>query len=145
MTGLLCAPVGLAAGWFATLDLLGSDWSWFPASAGLASLLASSLLWYFFPGRKPGSVSRVGLMLTMASGAVLAHYLAWYIQITGFYICWTGFNGCAGALGMDIINPFGALVAALGFTMMSLLYAGWLTIPLFATLGYFVARKTALI
>ena len=138
--GLLCSPVGIGVG----IILRINDWGvasgdgyglGFISSAGIAAFLAPCFIWYIMiERRKRISVSRgitVGVL-----GAALAHFVCWYLLLLSSYIK----HLYLGKLIENVIDPLLGILAALTYSLVSLLLFGLLTLPIGGLIGGICGR-----
>lgn len=107
----------------------------FSFCTGFAVFLAQSLSWCFLIERK----WKLGVRRAICAGvlgAAFSHYVYWYLQIlwvnVDYWVLWH-------QVGEPPANPFVGLWAALGWSLVTLLYLGfrswlWLALPVG---GYF--------
>src|SRR5258708_261240 len=94
----------------------------FYAAAALASLLIGPLFWWFFIIKPNRMTMRRGIVVGIL-GSIAAHPLTWFLAELMAY-----FMGRHTWMGSVLVNP--PLVALLGspiYSVLSLVYAGWLT------------------
>ncbi|MCK6559752.1 hypothetical protein HUU39_13850 [candidate division KSB1 bacterium] len=131
LMGALCALVGAAVGQWAASLASSADWALLPIFSGAASFLSGWFCWQRLLARRvlpPGR--RAALAGVLA--ALLGHYLTFYCYFLWanieYWIC----NLRSGQPPADILNGlWGAGVLAL----WSLLFYGWLTLPVGGLLG----------
>ena len=131
---LTCAAAGLLIGLWVAGQAVAGDYAVFPLYATLAAVLAGGGLWWLLVARK----GRYGLVRGIAVGAlagIVAHPLCWYLAILGQNACYWLWDGCRSSLNEPPVDPLNGLWAAVLLALGSLLFFGWLTLPLGALLG----------
>ena len=122
---------------FATAGLLlhksgGEGWELFRYFAGIASLLVSGLVWALLSrGRIPGLARGAGMGLLVG---LLAHPVTWYLASMYNYVRMMQSHN-----GDEPLGPVTGVAGALVFSFWSLLFTGWITLPLAAGLGALAA------
>ena len=138
--GTLCAPIGVVIGLFIGLDAIGSGYEFFAVYAGAAAFLTPTLLWRLIVARTEAYTILRGA-LTGAISGVLSHFVTWYLFILSSNVCYWAFGGCKDSLGEGPMNPLEGLAGAAGLSFFSLLFFGWITVPIGAILGGLLARS----
>lgn len=138
--GLLCAPVGILCGIYIWALATGEGYHLFPVYAGVAAFVTPFAFWWLLVARRAQATVRGGALAGALSGAV-AHYVCWYLLILSRNACYWLWGGCRSSLGEPPIDPLNGLWGALALTFWSLLYLGWVTVPLAALIGAFLARR----
>ncbi len=129
--GALCALVGVAVGQWAASLAVGADWALLPIFSGAASFLSGWFCWQRLVARRALPPWR---RAALAGGlaALLGHYLTFSLYFLWanieYWIC----NLRSGQPPADLIDGlWGAGVLA----FWSLLFYGWLTLPVGGLLG----------
>ena len=143
--GLFCLPVGIITTVFLKIvkfDEAFSNEVWwiFAFSVAIATLIASSSLWYLIIERKKlFSISR-GVVVGALSAA-LSHFLSWIffllISSMGFIVFgplenWSEFHG---------VSPLTAFLASFTYSLFSLMLFGLFHLPIFGLIGGICAKK----
>ncbi|MDO8520429.1 MAG: hypothetical protein Q7T11_09770 [Deltaproteobacteria bacterium] len=135
LMGLFCSAVGIGMGFFVWKTAIGKGYEVMPILAGTSSFLVGSSLWYLLVVRKPAiTVKRgffTGLLITLVS-----HYFTFYLYILSANISYWILGNRGGSFEPPG-DPLNGIWGALGLTLWSLLFFGWLTVPLGATIGAF--------
>lgn len=141
MMGSLCGLAGIAIGGYVSLTAIGEGYELLPLFAGLAAFLTGAISWWLLLERPAKyTLLRGGLAGTLAG--LISHYLCWYLLILFRNICYWGWGGCTSSLGEPPVDPLNGLWGAAVLTLGSLLFFGWLTVPLGAVFGgMLVMRK----
>lgn len=138
--GAACAGVGLATGLLILYFSGDFDKAMFLLAAPLAAFATGALIWWQMLERSyTRSVGR-GAFAGGLAGA-LAHYLCWLILMLGTAACHAMTNGCTASLGDAPIDPLNALWAAGVYSLFSLYFVGWLTVPAGAVIGGVLAWR----
>lgn len=123
---------GYASAWLLLRDA-AEDWQALTFAAPAAAFLLGVALWRLLVLHYTG---RLWLRGAIAGGltGLLAHPLAWYLASLYFF-----FSGASSSLGEPALNPLEAIPASLLYALLSLLAAGWITVPLGALVGLALA------
>lgn len=145
LMGALCGAVGILVGLWVSLTATGAGYERFPVYAFLAAFAGGAGLWWFVLARQ----GRYSLRRGAAAGALaglVSHYFCWYLLILDNNLCFWLLGGCGSSLGEPPIDPLNGLWGAAVFTLGSLLFFGWLTVPAGALIGGLLAarRRTGL-
>lgn len=142
--GLLCTFVGVGMGFRVWSDAIGKGYEVMPVLAGTSSLFVGTFLWWLLVSRKSKFTIKRGL----ATGLLIApvsHYFTFYI-----YILFANVSYWLLGIGRDAVSeppgdPLNGIWGALGLTLWSLLFFGWMTVPagglIGAVYGWFLRRK----
>jgi hypothetical protein len=133
------AGVGLATAVLIVSTANGEGYAGFLLAAPLAAFATSVFFWWWLLDRQGRYTSGRGAWAGALAGAI-AHYPCWLLLMFGSYACFSLTGGCTGSLGDGPMSPLDALWAAAMFSLFSLLFYGWLTIPAGAVIGALVAR-----
>jgi hypothetical protein len=140
LMGTLCGVAGLLIGLWVSLTATGEGYELFAVYAFMAAfIVASSLWWLILARRRTYSLGRGAVAGALAG--LLSHYVCWYLLILGSNVCYWVWGGCRSSLGEPPIDPLNALWAAAVFSAGSLLFFGWLTVPIGALIGSLVAVR----
>jgi len=128
LTGLLGGVIGGIIGYGIYRSAVGGGYEVLPVYAGIAAFVCSSGFWWLILDRPQKYTVRRGTVAGALAGA-LAHYLCWYLIILGMNACYWITRGCTSTLGEAPVDPFLGLAAAFTYSLFSLIFYGWLTIP----------------
>lgn len=133
--GIAGLAFGLTAFIFSWLLITGAvgDWQEMLYAAPVAAFLSGVLGW----GLLVNTGRRVTLLKGAGAGALIgliSHPLTWYGAILYLYV-----SGARNSLGEPTLNPLAGVWASLVYSSLSLLFVGWLTVPIGATLGGILA------
>jgi len=131
---LACGAAGLLIGLWVARQAIATDYAAFPLYATLAALLAGGGLWWLLLARENRYRPLRGVLVGGLAG-IVAHPLCWYLAILGQNACYWLWGGCRSSLGEPPVDPLNGLLAAGALALGSLLFFGWLTVPLGALLG----------
>lgn len=131
---LLAGLLGLVGGLIVWAMATGSDYHFFPLSAGLAAFGTTAVLWWLIVDRRDNYNLWAGVLAGGLSGGA-AHYVNWYLQIIAANVCYRLTGGCAGSLGEAPIDLLNGLWGAVVLSLVSLLLVGWLTVTVGAVIG----------
>lgn len=138
--GLLNSAVGLAVGIIVMGISIGSGYSIFVIGAPIAAFLTSVLIWKIFDRLKlnlnPGRIIISGIL----SGSI-SHYFCWLLLSIGLNLCYAAGLGCTDSLGGPPASVIDMLTGALAFSIFSLMFFGWITIPAAIIIGFYIRRK----
>jgi len=138
--GLIGAMAGLAAGLVVWQQATGDGYEIMPPAAALGGAFSAMLMWrVFVSGRIQGRIWRGALAGGLAS--IFGHFLTIYLAILYQNLCFTLWGGCTSSLGEPPAGPLLGLAGALAMSAFSLLFFGWLTVPLGVLLGALLGRK----
>lgn len=111
-----------------------TDWHSLAISSGVAAFAVSYLFWHVFCASGKAISGRRGALVGIVTGA-LAHPVAWYLAIV-----WAYASGERSSLGDRTVNPLEGLWGALVYAYLSILLAGWITIPAGGIAGWVLGR-----
>lgn len=137
--GAICAAIGAVTGALLVATATGSGYTWFLVAAPIAAFLTGTALWWLFLARRARYGTGLGVFTGALAGA-LAHYVCWYLVLLGAATCHGLTGGCTDSLGVAPMNVVQAVAAAGLYSLVSLLFFGWLTVPGGAIAGGFLAR-----
>lgn len=132
--GLLCSLVGIGVGLHIAYTATASDYKFFFVYSGLAAFLTSSILWYYLVAKPEVFTTKRGIMIGVISGA-FSHYVCWYINFIVMNLCNKATRGCVDSLGAPPADLWNALWGAGVLSLYSLLFYGWVTLPLGGLIG----------
>lgn len=111
--------------------------------APLATFLVSYSLWQTFMS-KCSSIKR-GVFIGVLT-VILSHYFTWYFMLIGVNIEYHILGLQVGSLNDEPIDLISGIGYMWGYTFLSLLFFGWITIPIGGIvggmLGYFMKKAT---
>ena len=128
LTGFLGGVIGGIIGYGIYRSAIGDGYEVLPVYAGIAAFACSSGFWWLILDRPQKYTIRRGAIAGALAGT-LSHYLCWYLIILGSNACYWITGGCTGSLGEVPVDPFQGLAAAFTYSLFSLFFYGWLTIP----------------
>ena len=132
--GLVCACAGLLGGGIVAGYSTGEGWEWFFVPTTLAAFGTGAAFWRVLPERMPHRRLVWGTLAGALAGMV-SHYFAWYLQLLGFNICYWLTGGCVSSLGEPPIDLLNGLWGTFIFSLVSLMFLGWATMPLGMLVG----------
>lgn len=138
--GLLSAGAGVLIGLLVSSVAIGEGYELFPVYAGAAAFITASGLWWALLARQDTYTITRGATVGAVAGTI-SHYLCWYLFFLGANICYWLFGGCRSSLGEPPVDPVNALWGAGLFSVGSLLFFGWLTVPAGMVIGGFLAAR----
>lgn len=125
--------------WFAFGSVVDGYWM-FLIAAPMAAFASGALSWWWLLQRaQVYTRKRAGLAGALA-GAV-AQYPCWLLLILGNYLYSVLAGGLGASLGDAAIGPVDAFCAAAAYSMFSLLFVGWVTVPVGALMGVLAANR----
>ena len=114
----------------------GKGWDSVWIFFGIATFITTYTLSYFFIEKK-GNYRKTRLILIAILIVILSHWLCWYLFGVINFIK-AVFNG----LPLDsMINPINGIPAAAVYSILSLLFLAWFTIPISIALSFFLKKK----
>ncbi len=137
--GLFAAAIGAITGVLVAASATGSGYEWFLGAAPIAAFLTGTALWWLIVARG-GHFGTLRGVLTGALAGAVGHYVCWVLFLLGGWVCHALTGGCTSSLGEAPMNPLQSFAAAGLYTMFSLLFFGWLTVPAGAILGGLLTR-----
>ncbi|EJO78728.1 hypothetical protein LEP1GSC020_2118 [Leptospira interrogans serovar Grippotyphosa str. 2006006986] len=137
---ITCSIIGLIVGIIITLTATG-DYKTFPIFSALAGFSASYVIWKFFVEKNQNYGVTRGIFLGIVI-AIISHHLTFYYFILFANIEYWILN-IRNPDNMPPLNPFsGLFVVSIG-TLWSLIFYGWITLPIGAFVGWvFTKYKT---
>lgn len=132
--GLAAGLIGAGLGLYIRSIATGQGYEWFPLYAGLAAFAVTFLAWWLVMVRWGKRGPWAGALAGAASGG-LAHYVCWYLQILSANACYLATGGCLSSLGEPPVDPLTGLAGALVLSLASLVFFGWVTVPVGALFG----------
>ena len=129
--------VSALAGWTMTIAVFDDDsWKGLWMFTGTASFVVGYALSRWLVERRE-QCSSVRLVWVGSLIALLSHWLCWYGFLVVNYIRSEFFGG---AVDPDVINPWLGLGVACGYTLFSMAFFGWLSVPTAIFLGIWLRR-----
>lgn len=119
-----------------SLALVDEGWDGLWMCIGSASFIVGYSLSYWLVERKT-ECANSRLVLVGSLIAVLSHWLSWYGFLLVNYVQWKFFGK---ALDFDPIDPVMGLGVAWGYSLFSLAFLGWLSLPLAIFLSFNLQR-----
>lgn len=132
--GLINSLVGIAIGVYVAQLAHGEGYQYFPIYAGVAAFLTTSVGWYFIIYRTRRFSRNLAIAIGLTSGA-LAHPVCFYIALIHCNIQYWFWRECS-SLGEPPINLIFGLFTSFVPSIFSLIFFGWITIPLGAIIGF---------
>jgi hypothetical protein len=134
---ILVAAICFAiAAFFCSLPILASasgDWLILLFATPVSAFLIAAILWTLFITISEKTTVWRGVLIGVLTG-ILSHPFAWFIASVFLYL-----TNAASSLGERTLNPLEAIFGSLLFSVFSLLFLGWLTIPIGALIGGILA------
>ena len=138
--GFFCSPVGVAIGaYIAIIAAPGRGYDLLPFFAGISAFITPQLFWWLIVERKKRYQKKYGIIAGGLSG-FFSHYLCWYFLIVYYYISYQ-VTGQGVTAGGPPIDPLNALWGVWALSFWSLLFFGWITIPIGAIIGGIISVK----
>jgi hypothetical protein len=138
--GTLCGLAGTLIGWLVSQSAIGEGYEVFPIFTGLAAFITSAGLWWVMLA-KNGKYSFLRGAAAGGLAGILSHYVCWYLLMLSYNLCFWLFGGCRSSLGEPPEDPISALWGAIVLSVGSLLFGGWLTIPIGIAAGGILAAR----
>jgi hypothetical protein len=135
-----CAGIGLATAVLIVSTAAGDGYGVFLLAAPIAAFATAALFWWWLLDR-PAIHSRTRGAIAGALAGAVAHYACWLLLLLGASACHAVTGACADSFGDGPIGPLDALWAAALYSLFSLLFYGWLTVPAGALVGALVAHS----
>ena len=123
----LALAVSVAAAW------IGHS-PWLLVAAPAAAFITAWATWTLFISRtgNGGLVRGAGVG---ALASLVAHWATWYLVFVGMNVCYFTVGECVSSSGEAPADLIIALAGAAGFSLWSLMFFGWLTLPAGALIG----------
>ena len=137
---LLAGLFGLAGGAFVWMIANGSGYEVLPLAAGLSAFGTTAFFWGLIVARRNRYSAKAGALAGALSG-IVSHYTCWYLYLIGANICYWLTEGCTSSLGEPPLDLLNGLWGTLVFSLISLMFLGWLTVPLGMAIGALWAWK----
>jgi len=137
---LLAGLFGLVGGTFVWLMTNGSDYQALPLAAGLGAFGTTAFFWRLIVVRCNNYTARAG-MLTGGLSGIASHWVCWYLYLVGVNICYGLTGGCVSSLNEPPLDPLNGLWGTVLFSLVSLMFLGWITVPLGMAVGAWWAWK----
>lgn len=112
---------------------IGKGYEVMPVLAGTSSFLVGTFLWWRLVSRKAKITIKRGLLTGLLTVPV-SHYFTFYLYILSANVSYW-ILGIRGASEEPPGDPLNGIWGALGLALWSLLFFGWITVPLGAVLG----------
>lgn len=135
-----CAGIGLATATWVFSTATGDGYAMFLLAAPIAAFATAALFWWWLLDRPAIHTRTRGAVAGALAGAV-AHYFCWLLLMLGVWSCHGVTGACADSLGDGPVGPLDALWAAALYSLLSLYFYGWLTVPAGALAGAMVAHS----
>jgi len=130
---LLNSASGLLTGFLVWFSATGEGYYFFPVAAPVAAFITGWIFWEIFQGNQKKLKISKALLAGLFAGSV-SHYLCWLIIVIGMNIRHV-FHGNAAESLFTIVTGCFAL------TFFSLMFYGWLTVPMAVIIGVFLVKK----
>lgn len=137
---LLAGLLGVIGGLVVWQMASGDGYQFFPVAAGAGAFGTTAFFWWFIVTRRQDYRARIGALAGGLSGMV-SHYVCWYLYLVGANGCYWLTGGCTSSLGEPPIDLLNGLWGMLIFSLISLMFVGWLTVPLGMLAGGWYAWK----
>jgi hypothetical protein len=135
-----CAGIGLATAILIVYTATGDGYAGFLLASPIAAFATAALFWWWLLDRPAIHTKTRGAIAGALAGAV-AHYVCWLLLLLGASACHAALGACTNSLGDGPMGPVDALWAAALYSLFSLLFFGWLTVPAGALAGALVAHS----
>jgi hypothetical protein len=112
----------------------------FLLAAPAAAFVTAALLWWQMLERSGRRTLARGTLAGSLAGA-LAHYVCWLALMFGAAACHAVTPGCFDSVSGPPIDPLTAFWAAGVYSLFSLYFFGWLTVPAGAAIGALLAWR----
>jgi len=134
---LFGAVSAFAALMMTSLAFVEESWENLWIYAGGASFVVAYTLSYGLIARKKKcSTSRLVFVGTLI--ALFSHWLCWYAFLVTAFVQWK-FGGAL--LPFEPVNPLHAIAMACGYTLFSLAFLGWVSLPISIFLSTWLKRE----
>lgn len=144
--GFFCSAVGIGMGFWIWKTAIGNGYQIMPLLAGTSSFLVGTYFWWLLVVRRSRFTIKRGFWVGFLIVPV-SHYFTFYLYILSANISYWILGNHAGATEPPG-DPLTGLLGALGLTLWSLFFFGWLTAPLGAaigaTYGWYLKRRQIL-
>lgn len=135
VAGLAFAGAGGACAALSVAGAVGEGWRTLVPIAAASAFVVGGAAWWQLPPRKrsPAIGAGVGALV-----GVVSHPVAWYGLELASWLA-----GERDSLGQPTLGPAAAVPASLTFSLLSLAFVGWLTVPAGALVGALLGRWLA--
>ena len=137
---LLAGIFGVAGGLAVWSIASCSGYEFLPIAAGVGAFGTTAFFWWLIVARRNNYSARAGAIAGGLSGLV-SHYVCWYLYLIGANTCYWLTGGCVSSLGEAPLDLLNGLWGMLIFSLVSLVFLGWLTVPLGIVVGAWWARR----
>lgn len=134
LMGLFCAMVGIAVGFRVWLTAIGKGYSDMPILGGISSFFVGSFLWWRLVARRATVTVKRGLFTGLLIVGV-SHYFVWYLSLVCSNVSYWVFRQKVGSLDGPPIDPLNGIWTMVVMALWSLVFFGWVTLPLGAAIG----------
>ncbi len=124
---LLAGLFGLAGGAFVWWIASGQGYEVLPFAAGLAGFGTTAFFWWLIVARRNQYKVKAGALAGGLSG-IVSHYVCWYLYLIGANFCYWLTGGCVSSLGEPPIDLLNGLWGTFIFSLVSLMFLGWMTV-----------------
>lgn len=138
--GLLNALIGLLIGILVALKAIGSGYYIFIIAAPISAFLVGGFFWKFIIHEKKQSVTGRIILTGFLTGTV-SHYFTFVITSIILNISYWTTGSYLGSLGEKPASIFDMLTGAFAFSFFSLLFFGWITVPVSILTGFLIKGK----
>ena len=139
---LLNFAMGLLVGLLVWSTAIGDGYFIFPIGASIAAFVAGGLFWKIFNSNSK-KLKTENIVLTGILTGSISHYFCFILLSIGMNICYLTTGKCIGSFGDPPTSVSSMLTGALAYSFFSLLFYGWLTIPVSIVIGLFLKNRQA--
>lgn len=131
---LLSLATSALLAWLFVGSAIGQDWWVLIPAATIASGATGWVLWTVSAQR--GALSERAGALTGALTGALSHPVMWYLSALGDRACFELTGSCTDSFGRPTPVGLSGVLVALGASLVSVLWVGWITVPVGAAAGW---------
>ncbi|MBI4930808.1 MAG: hypothetical protein HY841_08610 [Bacteroidetes bacterium] len=134
---LLNSAMGLIVGLLVLGMATGDGYFMFPIAAAMAAFVTGGLFWKIINGNSKDLKTPRVILTGILTGSI-SHYVCWILVSAGMNICYLTTGKCTDSFGGPPASVASMLIGSFAFTFFSLLFFGWLTIPVSTAIGLFL-------
>lgn len=139
---ILNGVAGAIAGGFLAIWSPTSGYWIFGIGAPIAAFSCAYFFWHQFTRKENRPSNSKLFIIGLLSGSV-SHYLCWIILGVGMNICYSTTGNCTDSLGSPPIDLLSLPYVSLNFSLLSLLFLGWITVPVSIGIGFLVRKLSS--
>jgi hypothetical protein len=136
--GIYNALLGLVIGIFVAIYAIGNGYGMFALAAPIAAFFVSALSWRYIVDKKPLNAR---IIIAGIISGTFSHYFTFIVVSIFMNLCYWITGGCLDSLGEKPASIFFMFAGSFGFSFFSLLFYGWITVPVSIFIGFLIRKK----